>query len=292
MGRQQLAAADAGDEPAGALRSLARLRLRARPRRVVRRRQRVEQVRRHLEWDGTNWQQKSPAASPGARSLHSLAYDAQRRRTVLFGGGTNDTWEYDGTNWVQRTTPRTPPARSGCGMAYDPAIGKVVMCGGSPPGPSSRPIDTWTYGTASPASVASFGIGCPGAGGTPQLASYQGSLPWIGDVFSVQLTNIGANPVQNVPFVVLGDSKAAWGAYPLPLSLAIVGMPGCTLYVNWLVAFTLANTGGSAVWNVPVPANASFVGASLYVQGVVTSPGTNTLGAVMSNAVTLNFGAR
>ena len=53
-------------------------------------------------WDGTNWSQRFPAASPPARSAAAMAYDAIRHQVVVFGGsgaGTiyGDTWVWDGT---------------------------------------------------------------------------------------------------------------------------------------------------------------------------------------------------
>lgn len=43
---------------------------------------------------------------PDARSSHSIAYDAKRKKVVLFGGLTNleavnDTWLWDGKSWKQ-----------------------------------------------------------------------------------------------------------------------------------------------------------------------------------------------
>src|SRR5262249_54477939 len=152
-------------------------------------------------------------------SQHAMAYDTQRRRTVLFGGGgLGDTWEWDGSAWLQRTPPRSPSGRSGEALAHDEALGRIVLCGGSPAGPTLRPMDTWTYATTQPARLSSFGTGC----GTPVLGSYQGSLPWIGDTLSLLLSNVGPSPILNVPFVVLGDSKTYWGPYPLPLNLGVV----------------------------------------------------------------------
>jgi hypothetical protein len=56
-------------------------------------------------WNGTNWTQRSPAASPGARQYHAMCYDAGRQRVVVYSGqlGTallNDIWEWDGTTWT------------------------------------------------------------------------------------------------------------------------------------------------------------------------------------------------
>jgi hypothetical protein len=57
------------------------------------------------EWDGRKWAEIN-APSPGKRFVHAMAYDKQRRRTVLYGGGdgqgtSGETWEYDGKQWVQ-----------------------------------------------------------------------------------------------------------------------------------------------------------------------------------------------
>ena len=100
------------------------------------------------EWDGTNWQQRTPASRPSPRAT-SLAYDAARGRVVLFGGTDGpsflaDTWEWDGTNWRQRTPLTTPPARAGHALAYDAQRQRVVMFGGSTTG-NSFLADTWEW---------------------------------------------------------------------------------------------------------------------------------------------------
>jgi len=62
-------------------------------------------------WKNGEWQELGPAAAPPARYGHSLAYDRDRNRVILFGGynystdGKNtiearfDTWEFDGDTW-------------------------------------------------------------------------------------------------------------------------------------------------------------------------------------------------
>jgi len=60
------------------------------------------------EFDGVDWKQVQPLASPPPRNGHAMVFDEGRGVTVLFGGQTqdgvllNDLWEYDGTTWVQR----------------------------------------------------------------------------------------------------------------------------------------------------------------------------------------------
>jgi hypothetical protein len=89
------------------------------------------------EWDGRVWRELQPSQSPSPRSLASMAYDAARRRMVLFGGydsGTStirgDTWEWDGVNWTQRSPVTSPPPRSSNAFAFDAQRGRCVLFGG------------------------------------------------------------------------------------------------------------------------------------------------------------------
>lgn len=105
------------------------------------------------EWDGQTWHSQTyvPAAAwdlqihPCGRYDAAMAFDAQRGRTVLFGGtigtqqvstgvpsGTrNDTYEWDGVAW-QRMAPMTvPPQSPDPSMVFDPARGQCVLASGS-----------------------------------------------------------------------------------------------------------------------------------------------------------------
>lgn len=60
-------------------------------------------------WEGAEWA-RLEAAGPAARTAHARAFDAARRRAVLFGGGTTgrdfaDTWEWDGARWLEVNLP-------------------------------------------------------------------------------------------------------------------------------------------------------------------------------------------
>jgi hypothetical protein len=101
-------------------------------------------------WDGINWTQKSPSASPPARFYHAMAYDAAHGQVVLFGGydfNSNtffgDTWVWDGSNWTLKSPSASPPARSSHAMAYDSLHGQVVLFGGISGG--SALGDTWVW---------------------------------------------------------------------------------------------------------------------------------------------------
>ncbi|MBM4061349.1 MAG: hypothetical protein FJ265_09695 [Planctomycetes bacterium] len=106
------------------------------------------------EWDGTDWTQAAPAASPTGRAYHAMAYDVLRQRVVVYGGSTNpgllmtsnQTWEYDGTTWVQTAlqSPGNPGARQYAGMAYHQALQRSVLFGGISPHTGGN-NQTWLY---------------------------------------------------------------------------------------------------------------------------------------------------
>ncbi|MCU0867544.1 MAG: kelch repeat-containing protein, partial [Planctomycetes bacterium] len=100
------------------------------------------------EWDGTNWQQRTPANVPPPRAGHALAFDALRQRCVLAGGlgaGAASTWEFDGTTWLQTSGPQ-PPARANAALVFDSWRSRTVLLGGDLTG---RARDVWEWdGTA------------------------------------------------------------------------------------------------------------------------------------------------
>jgi hypothetical protein len=90
-------------------------------------------------------QQVSPA-----RIESAMAYDANTRQVILFGGLTahdgslNDTWAWNGHDWQQLHPSHAPAARTGAVMAYDEANGVLVLYGGG--GDEANMFtDTWTW---------------------------------------------------------------------------------------------------------------------------------------------------
>jgi hypothetical protein len=88
------------------------------------------------EWNGAVWTERSSFNVPPPRAYHSIAYDSQRHRAVLFGGWAGgstllaDTWEWDGFNWIPVSSTQSPPERAGAALAYDSARGRTVLFGG------------------------------------------------------------------------------------------------------------------------------------------------------------------
>jgi hypothetical protein len=213
-----------------------------------------------------------------------MAWDAARARTVVFGNLTA-AWEWDGTDWVARPTSPTPPGRAGGALAYDPVRRRLVLFSGTSP-----PFrdDTWEYGPVAPATWSTFGNGCAGSAGTPVLDQAPGSLPWLGDTFVLRIATV---PAAQAALVAFG-SRAQWGAVLLPLPLAPYGMPGCTLFAGGNVLLFAPGTGGVASVSVAIPNVAGLLGATIDAQAVVTDPGANAAGLVVTQAGTLTIGGR
>lgn len=106
-------------------------------------------------WDGTRWRCLSSEGPPG-RDAPELAFDAERRRLILFGGRTRvgdrqfrvltDTWEWDGTRWTQIDSVGAGPRRLHQVLGYDPSRRAVILHGGLDTDDRGRPLsDTWRW---------------------------------------------------------------------------------------------------------------------------------------------------
>ena len=73
----------------------------------------------------------------GARTSHSLTYDASLRRVVMFGGVSSDSanslprsvWAWDGKKWMCISNDG-PPGRGDAFLGYDAARRRLVLFGG------------------------------------------------------------------------------------------------------------------------------------------------------------------
>lgn len=118
------------------------------------------------EWNGTDWAKRAPTVTPSIRRGHVLAYDAARKRVLMFGGrggpggALGDTWEYDGTTWKEREPITFPKPTWGACAAFDPRRNLVVMFGGSNEGTNSAATwlwdgNDWSMGPAGPPALRS-----------------------------------------------------------------------------------------------------------------------------------------
>lgn len=97
------------------------------------------------EWDGSNWQQRTPTTSPPGGCGAQMAFDPRRGHVVRFDRG--DLWEWDGTEWSKTMPDRTPPARTHAAIAYDPGETTITMFGGEvlPGFGTVRMSDIWVW---------------------------------------------------------------------------------------------------------------------------------------------------
>ena len=133
-----------------------------------------------------------------------------------------------------------------------------------------------------------FGQGCPGPNGNPQLSLLTGSEPRLGSTLQMQMSNLPMIATITVGILGLSNSQSspASGGYPLPADLGAIGLPGCTQYVSvdntrYFLAF-----GGSAPWNIGIPFNPIFAGVTFHMQGAVLGAPTDTV----TNAATAQIG--
>ncbi len=231
-------------------------------------------------WDGMTWT-RAPASRPHYQRS-TAAYDALRRRVVAFED--QETWEWTGNAWLRRWPGLVPPqsVRDHAALAFDAARQRVVMFGGVDN--AAAYDDTWEYHLFAPSAYESFGQGCVGTTGqSPLLDPHDGTLPWIGETWTMDLTRLPPSQV-NVPFGVLGMSRTQWLGIPLPLDLGFAGAPGCPLLTSADTSLTpLTNTGGRATWAIPLPLDLRTLGVSFYLQAAVLDYGANALNVVVSN---------
>jgi len=143
---------------------------------------------------------------------------------------------------------------------------------------------------APPPTFTPIGRGCAGVFGEPTLAPDVGAEPKLGLGYPMVLSNL-PNTQWNTVFGVVSLNATSWNGMPLPADLGFLGMPGCTVYLEpWPSTALLPNLGGQAFWTLQLPPQLDYIGARIYVQGLVIEPGANPLGARTTNAGELYVG--
>ncbi len=226
------------------------------------------------EWDGSRW--LPGAAMPSLRPTHPvrMVYDKSRRRTVAAVASFPELWEYNGAAWSPIDSMKNVFFGYPRAMAFHDASNRSVYLNYGSPGASSN--GTWELVTSgSRATTQTFGVGC----GNPELKVRVDLPPIIGNLWEIKVTNAPTH-VLNV-YGVMGFSRTSNFGIPLPIDLAPIGAPGCSLLVRQ------DTVGGRAPWypwRIHIPGDPSLAGIRVYMQFFVFS-GNNPLGLTTSKGV-------
>jgi len=244
------------------------------------------------EWDGLTWTQRTPAHMPSPRRLAAMTYDALRQRVVLFGGHHDpsstflaDTWEWDGFDWSLVAPSAHPSGRGQSAMAFDALRGRTVLFGGALGWGNNEAGDTWEYGSGTPATYTTFGIGCAGWAGAPWLTAGN-TRPVLGQTLQVALHNL---PPDHATLLGLGWSSTAYQGAPLPMDLGVFGATGCALRISPDLTWPVFNWAGYANWALPIPNQPSLVGMKFFQQAAAVDH-SNAFGLVFTDAAAARIG--
>lgn len=233
------------------------------------------------EWDGTAWQQRAPALSPGPRAPVDLVFHAARKRVVMIGGSSpthpdTDVYEWDGTDW--RLTPTIGPAPTPghfSDLEYVKDGDRIVLASFDP---VTHTNTTWTLASQFPATRPAFDFGC---GLTVYSAIWD--RPWIGDAWPLRTGGVTRSVV-----MAIGASRTQWGSIPLPMSLPnslfceLRVSPDVLMPVPRLIGMEFSTT-------IPIPPAPALVGATVFGQFL----GLGDFGAVTaSEGMSITIGRR
>ena len=105
-----------------------------------------------FDYNTNNWTELVPTGTPDSRRGHSMAYDIESDKIVMFGGRDqydNRTWVYDpATNAWQTMSPVVAPSvRSDHKMVYDSESDRILLFGGQHVVGNTYTFfsDTWAY---------------------------------------------------------------------------------------------------------------------------------------------------
>src|SRR5712671_3840537 len=125
-----------------------------------------------------------------------------------------------------------------------------------------------------------FGNGCGGVGGSATLSG--GPALVLGGSSWVRVDNMPSN---TFGVMLVGWANDRWSSISLPMSLASLGMPGCSLLVRPDVSWAFSVSGSSRQWPFAVPNPSSLQGQTMYGQGMFAQSGLNSVGIGNTNGL-------
>jgi hypothetical protein len=244
------------------------------------------------EFDGLDWARSNAVNSPPPAFQTAGVYDVNRAMHVTFGGSLGNfeisatTRVFDGQQWGVDPDRARPTARRSAAMAYDFARGRTVLFGGHD---NDAPAvgDTWEYDGGSAAAWTDIGAGCAGSAGEPVLSPAFGVRAVRGRVWFPGVTGAA----DGVAALVLGAPLSTWNGRSLPVDLAFLGMPGCSLRAAPDTVLVQSVSAGSTAWQIMIPDVPVLIGQQLRLQALVLDPGANALGVAATNGALVRIGA-
>jgi CubicO group peptidase (beta-lactamase class C family) len=138
-----------------------------------------------------------------------------------------------------------------------------------------------------PSQYISFGGACRGSSGFPRLVGDSLSPPRVGGRLRLLLSGI---PNRSPGLFYLGLSKTKYGGFPLPISLASLGMKGCSLYVSIDLPLAFLAQGGRKSLEIGIPIDDLLLGRSAFFQALIVDTKANSAGMSVSGAVEVRIG--
>jgi hypothetical protein len=256
------------------------------------------------EWNGTTWiDKKVPTTkSPQQRYNHAMAYDAERKQTLLYGGeslsNSEMTWQWSGVAWTKRSPSLFPRGKVSHAMAYDSTRHRIVLFGGG----NSRDLynsvyewdgGEWSVGNTKVSPARRLGMAMAYDSNRRRLVIFGGSTrsgvagdTWelVHDCFCVGLGHPGGGlpitcaspPVIGSTFRVVFSAPQGRGTLyvgPAPVSGPILKLaPPTTCAPGDFYPFPLLaipGVGKPVVLSLPIPNSSSLAGVRVTFQAVV-----------------------
>ncbi|MBI5849788.1 MAG: hypothetical protein HZB39_01915 [Planctomycetes bacterium] len=97
---------------------------------------------------------------------------------------------------------------------------------------------------------------------------------------------------RDAAILVAGLSDRVYHSLTLPVDLALLGAPGCTLECSIESAHAFGGSGGLGFTHVDIPLQPELRGLEVFVQVLAVDPAANPGGLTSSNALRLRIGSR